>query len=221
MKHRIVLFLSLWVVLLTVACGGGSKAATTPAEPPTGDTALPNLAELTEDEVAADDAMPDPGASTDATDTGCEEYFRFCTTGTLSGTIETTATGGVGANIEDCAAGAAVGEARVLDLPMMLAAGEAQVTVALTSISAYTGPGTYELVAVTTEGMPDAFPAIDVAGRTFNNGEASTAVVTVNADGSGTLEAHDLVEIASIQKSDPDPNARVDFTMQWTCQEID
>ena len=68
--------------------------------------------------------------------------------------------------------------------------------------------------------MPDAFPAIDVAGRTFNNGEPSTAVVTVNADGSGTLEAHDLVEIASVQKSNPDPDARVDFTMQWTCQDI-
>lgn len=219
MKHRIVLFLSLCVVLLTVACGG-SKATPPPAEPPAGEAALPNPAELTEEEVAAGSVALEPTAPADATDTGCEEYFRFCTTGTLSGTIETTATGGVGANIETCAAWAAPGEARVLELPMMLDAGEAQVTVALTSISAYTGPGTYELVAVTTEGMPDAFPAIDVAGRTFNNGESSTAVVTVNADGSGSLEAHDLVEIASIQKSNPDPDARVDFTMNWTCQEI-
>ena len=221
MKHRIVLFLSLWVVSLTVACGGGSKAATTSAEPPTGDTALPNPAELTEEEVAAAGAALDSSASTDATDTGCEEYFRFCVTGTLSGTIETTATGGMGANVENCEAWAGTGAARVLDLPMMLNAGEAQITVALSRISAYTGPGVYELVAVVTEGMPDAFPAVVAAGQTFTNGEGSTAVVTVNADGSGILEARDLVEIASIQKSDPDPNARVDFTMQWTCQEID
>lgn len=219
MKYRIVLFLSLCVVLLTVACGG-SEAAPPPAEPPAGDTSLPNPTEPNEEEVAADNVALEPDAQTAATDTCCEEYFRFCTTGTLSGTIEATAAGGVGANIETCAAWAAPGEARVLELPMMLAAGEAQVTVALTAISAYTGPGTYELVAVTAEGMPDAFPAIDVAGRTFNNGEPSTAVVTVNADGSGTLEAHDLVEIASVQKSNPDPDARVDFTMQWTCQDI-
>ena len=150
MKYRIVLFLSLCVVLLTVACGG-SEAAPPPAEPPAGDTSLPNPTEPNEEEVAADNVALEPDAQTAATDTGCEEYFRFCTTGTLSGTIEATAAGGVGANIETCAAWAAPGEARVLELPMMLAAGEAQVTVALTAISAYTGPGTYELVAVTAE----------------------------------------------------------------------
>ena len=217
MKRLIVLFLSLCSVLLTVACGGGE--ATTPAtEPPATEAAQPALTELTEEEAAAFTAALDPDAPADTAGAGCEEYF--CVTSTLSGAVETVAAGGMGANVENCAAWAAPGAARVLDLPMMLAAGEAQVTVALTRIAAYTGPGDYELQAVVTSGIPDMFPAIEAAGRTFNNGDASTAVVTINADGSGTLEARDLVEIASFQVSNPVPNARVDFTMQWTCQEI-
>jgi len=73
--------------------------------------------------------------------------------------------------------------------------------------------------AVTNSGNPDSFPALEVAGRTFSNGEGSTAVVTVAADGSGSLQATGLVELASIQVSSPDPDARIDLSMQWTCQE--
>ena len=102
---------------------------------------------------------------------------------------------------------------------MMLAAGEDAVTVALTRIAAYTGPGRYELVTVSTDGIPDMYPTIEAAGRAFSEGEGSTAVVTVNADGSGTLDATGLVEIASLQVTNPDPAARVDFAMQWTCQD--
>ena len=48
-----------------------------------------------------------------------------------------------------------------------------------------------------------------------------SAGANVNADGSGTLDATGLAEIASVMVSDPDPDARVDFAMQWTCQDIE
>ncbi|MBX3014578.1 MAG: hypothetical protein KF832_23870 [Caldilineaceae bacterium] len=102
-------------------------------------------------------------------------------------------------------------------MPFIVGAGESKITVALTRIGAYTGSGTDELVAQTSNGMPDAFPAIQVAGRAFSNGEGSTAVVTVATNGSGTITATNLVEIASIQVTTPDPNARIDFAMRWQC----
>ena len=84
--------------------------------------------------------------------------------------------------------------------------------------------GTYEMKAqtnggISSGGMLDMFPAIEVARRTFSNGTGSTAEVTVAADGSGSLQATGLVEQASMQVSNPDPNARIDFAMQWTCQQ--
>ena len=228
MKQRIVLFLSLWVVVVGVACGGtpagstpasGTPASSNPAAP----TTAAELIELTDEEAAAVGtalATTPESAGGDATALeGCEAYYRFCVAATLSGAVESVGAGGMGANIDTCAAWAAPGEARVLDLPMMQNAGDDAITVALTRIAAYTGPGRYELQAVATEGIPDMFPAIVAAGRTFNNGDGSTAVVTINADGSGTLEAVDLIEIASLQVSEPDPAARVNFAMQWTCQD--
>ena len=110
------------------------------------------------------------------------------------------------------------GAARILELPFVLPLGDVPVTVALTRLGSYTGPGQYEMAAMTTTGNPDAFPALDVDGRTFSNGEGSAAVVTVAADGSGTIVATGLVELASPQVASPDPDARVDFAMQWTCQ---
>ncbi len=221
MKRSLVLFLLVCVALIGAACGGG-EATTTPTELPAADPS--DVTELTEEEAAAFATALDPDgvvASDDAAADGdCEEYFRFCVAGALSGAVESVGAGGMGANIDTtCAVWAAPGEARVLDLPMMQNAGDDAITVALTRIAAYTGPGRYELQAVATSGIPDMFPAIVAAGRTFNNGDGSTAVVTVNADGSGTLEAVDLVEIASFQVSNPDPSARVNFTMQWTCQD--
>ena len=99
----------------------------------------------------------------------------------------------------------------------MLSASDASITVALTRIGAYTGPGTYDLRAETMTGDPDSFPAIDADGRFFSNGADSTTTVTISADGSGTLEAAALVEMKSISGPDPDPGARVDFTLRWTC----
>ena len=218
MKRTLVLFLLLCVALAGVACGGAAPSA----EAPSGQIANPTTAAPTE-------AAPvDAGQATDTqpiTDTaaaeGCETYFRFCVTGALSGAVESAAAAGVGANIDTCAAWAAPGEARILELPLMLAAGEAQITVALTRIAAYTGPGRYELVSVSSAGIPDMFPTVAAGERTFGEGEGATAVVTVNADGSGTLDATGLAEVASVMVSDPDPDARVDFAMQWTCQDIE
>jgi hypothetical protein len=153
---------------------------------------------------------------------GCEEYFRFCVTSTVSGAVNAAATGGVGSSsVDNCTAWAQDGPARILELPLMRGAGETPITVALTRIAAYTGPGEYELRAVATGGaIPDMFPSMDVGGRTFTNDENSTARVTVAADGSGSLQAMGLVEIASLQVSEPDPAAaRVDLSMRWTCQQ--
>lgn len=228
MKQRIVLFLLLWVVAAGVACGGTRADSTTADTNQTdSDAAEDTAAELTELTTEEDAAIATALATTPESVSGddstaledCEAYYRFCVAATLSGAVESVAAGGMGANIPTCAKWAAPGEARILDLPMMQNAGDDAITVALTRIAAYTGPGRYELQAVATSGIPDMFPAIVAAGRTFNNGDGSTAVVTVNADGSGTLETVDLVEIASLQVSNPDPSARVNFAMQWTCQD--
>lgn len=216
MKHRIVLFLLLSIALLTAACGGEAATSDTPP-------AATELTELTTEEAAAFEAALDsaavPSTAPQESGAGCEPFFRFCVTSTLTGAVEATATAGMGGNVANCAAWAAPGEARILELPMMQAAGESLITVALTRVGAYTGPGEYELAVVATQGMPDMFPAIAAAGRTFSHGDGSRAVVTIAADGSGSVAANDLVEIASVQVTDPDPDARIDFTMQWTCQE--
>ena len=221
MKRPLVLFLLLCLALTGVACGGGEATTAAPTEAPAADPT--GATELTEEEAAAFAAALDPDAAAtggDATEDGnCESYFRFCVASSVSGAVESVAAAGVGANIDTCAVWAAPGEARILELPMMLAAGEDAITVALTRIAAYTGPGRYELVSVSTDGIPDMYPTIEAAGRTFSEGEGSTAVVTINADGSGTLDATGLVEIASLQVTNPDPAARVDFAMQWTCQD--
>ena len=212
MKNGLVLFLLVSAMLFGVACGG---SPTTESSAPEATTA-PIEAAPPESEVNEPANAPeDPGAAA----SGCKDFFRFCVTSTLSGAVNSTATAGMGGNVDDCAAWVAEGDSRVLDLPMMQGAGEDLITVALTRISDYTGPGEYELQAVVNQGMPDMFPTITVGDRTFNNGEGSTAIVTVAADGSGTVKATGLVEIASIMVSNPDPDARVDFSMQWTCRD--
>jgi hypothetical protein len=160
--------------------------------------------------------VPDTAAEPSA----CEEYFGFCITAEVSGAVIGEGAGGWGSSTStDCTTWATLGDARILELPNLLAAGEQQIAVALTRIGAYTGPGTYELAAVATGGaMPDMFPAVRVGNRAFTNGDDSTASVTVNANGSGSLAATGLVEMDAMQGAVPDPNARLDFAMQWTCQ---
>lgn len=212
MKSGLVLFLLVSTMLFGVACGGSPATENLAPEA----TTAPTEVALPESEADEPAEMPE---DTGAASGGCEDFFRFCVTSTLSGAVNSTATAGMGGNVDDCAAWVAEGDSRVLDLPMMQGAGDDLITVALTRISDYTGPGEYELQAVVNQGMPDMFPAIVVGERTFNNGEGSTAVVTVAADGSGTVEAKGLVEIASMMVSNPDPDARVDFSMQWTCRD--
>lgn len=168
-------------------------------------------------------ACDDPGSSstagttTSADDPACPDYLQFCVTAELRGSVTAEATAGYNHRNIPCADWAAAGPARILELPGMLSAGDVSITVALTRIGAYTGPGTYELRAETMTGDPDAFPAIDAAGRFFTNDAGSTTTVTISADGSGTVEAAALSEHESVQMPTPDPNARVDFTLSWTC----
>jgi len=162
----------------------------------------------------ATDAMKQPAVP------GCEDFLQFCVTSSISGTVTASATAGTNSSSgKNCTAWAAAGPARILELPMMLAAGADKVTVALTRIGEYTGPGQYELKAVSTQGLTDSFPTLEAAGQTYSNGEGSSAVVTIAADGSGSIQAVKLVQQASVQVTNPDPAARIDFSMQWTCRD--
>lgn len=214
MKHfRLILFILCGALLgAAVACGGATPATTTtPAADPTeaAEVAQPETETVSETD-SAQSAVP-----------GCEEYLRFCVVAEASGTETAVATTGTNHYaVSNCAEWAAAGEARILELPFITAAGENQLTIALTRIGEYTGPGNYALTALSTTGMGDMFPAISLNGRAFSNGEDTTATVTIAADGSGSLQATNLVEIASVQVSNPDPAARVDLSMQWTCKDI-
>ena len=192
-------------LLLPLLAGCGRDTTPTPLAVTITDPATPTVA-------AVQAAAPLPA--------GCDEFFPICNTVTISGAV--TAEGSIGSvhKAESCAAWAAgANSPRILELPFFVGAGESKITLALTRIGQYTGPGTYTLAAQSSSGMPDMFPTIEVAGRAFSNGEGSAATVTVAADGSGTIEATGLVEIASVQISNPDPDARIDFTMTWTCKE--
>lgn len=204
--RRLALILVLTLTL--TACSGQSVPAPQPTT---------QLSQPTADMPVATATLQAPAEPASA---ACEDYFGFCVSAEASGAVTATGAGGWASSTNtDCAALAAAGDARILELPNLLPAGENQITVALARIGAYTGPGTYTLAAIATGGaMPDMFPAVRIADRAFNNGDGSTATVTINADGSGTLTATGLVEIDAMQGNTPDPNARLDFAMQWTCQ---
>jgi len=213
-------FSLLWAMALgTTACGGTTAAPETTSNPPA--NSVPDSLPANEvAEIATLEVQPE-AASPETVTVACEDYLRFCVTSEISGAVNAAATAGMGGNIDTCTAWAADGDARILEMPMMQGAGEDRITVALTRIAAYTGPGSYELQNTVTEGIPDMFPTIEAAGRAFGYGDGATAVVTVAADGSGTVEATGLVEIPSLTVSEPDPTARVDFAMQWTCRDIE
>jgi hypothetical protein len=202
------------ITLMTAACGGSATEA--PAVQPA--TAAAPAQPVQEAPAAEQPVVEAPDAA--AAPSACEDYFGFCITAQATGAVDATGAGGwASSSNTDCTALAAAGDARILELPNLLAAGEQQIAVALTRIGAFTGPGTYELAATATGGaMPDQFPAVRVGSRAFTNGADTSATVTVNADGSGTLEAKNLVEMDAMQGATPDPSARVDFAMQWTCQ---
>lgn len=202
-----LLTLSL-LLLLLVGCGSSAlPAQSTIATDPTPLAATATTAPAAEQASAT---LP----------AGCDDFFPFCNTVTISGAL--TAEGSISSThrADSCAAWAAgASTPRILELPFIVGAGASKITVALARIGAYSGPGTYELAAQTTNSLPDVFPAIAVAERTFSNGEGSAATVTVAADGSGHIAATGLVEIASIQVTNPDPDARIDFAMTWLCKD--
>ncbi|MBP6469596.1 MAG: hypothetical protein KBE23_13965 [Chloroflexi bacterium] len=210
MKKALVLCLLLCSTIAGIACGGqtasGGQTAVNPA------TAVP-IAQPAPIE-------PAPVVENAAANTGCEEYFRFCTHVQISGSVTADFTSGIGGNVPSCAEWAASGAARHLDLPMVQAFEQTPtVIVALTALGEYTGPGQYVMQHTKTSALPDMFPSLAVGDRTFERGEGVTAVAEVAADGSGTFTATGLIEVASLQNSNPDPNAQVDLTVTWTCQE--
>jgi hypothetical protein len=208
-----LLILMTAIALIAAACGGSATEA--PAVQP--ETAAP--VQPVQEAPAADQPAAEASDAAEPA-SACEEYFGFCITAQATGAVDATGAGGWASSTNtDCTALAAPGDARILELPNLLAAGEQQIAVALTRVGAYTGPGTYQLASTATGGaMPDQFPAVRVGSRAFTNGADTSATITVNADGSGTLEATGLVEMDAMQGATPDPSARLDFAMQWTCQ---
>ncbi len=218
MKKRTSWLMSICIAALAVAaCGGQTTTAPTPTSLPASPAQPANPPAV---EAAAPPAPPVEATPAAEATALCEEYFGFCVAAEVSGAVDAAGAGGwASSSNTDCTALTAPGDARILELPNLLAAGEQQITVALTRVGAYTGPGTYVLAVTATGGaMPDQFPTVRVGSRAFTNGDGSTASVTINADGSGSLEATGLVEMDAMQGATPDPGARVDFAMQWTCQ---
>lgn len=209
MKTNLILLILLFVWALS-GCGG----AATPAPAPTVAPSAPPVA-VAESPIPAE---AEPAGET----SDCPDYFRFCTHVQISGTLTADFTSGIGGNIPACAEWVTSGPAHHLDLPMVQAfEQQPQVVIALTALGEYTGPGRYEMVHTTTGRLPDAFPTLTIGDRTFERGETATAVAEIAADGSGTFTATGLVEIASMQNSNPDPTAQVDLTVTWTCQDVE
>lgn len=209
MKQLLVLCLLLCGAMVGVACGGSEAVGSQ-------ETGRQEVSNQTS--VNLPTAVPAP-PETAAAD-GCEDYFRFCTHVQISGSITADFTSGIGGSIPSCVEWAAAGDARHLDLPMVQAFEQTPaVIVALTALGEYAGPGEYAMQHSKTGALPDMFPVLSIGDRTFERGEGATAVAEVAADGSGTFTATGLVEVASMQNSSPDPDAQVDLTVTWTCQE--
>jgi len=219
MKNKLIHLIGLCLILLAgTGCGAQTSvlpATVVPVRPTQAISLATNNASDQQISPTATEAKKQEAAA------GCEDFLQFCVTATIQGTITTTATAGTNnSSGKNCTTWSAGGAARILELPMMLAVGPDKVTVALTRIGQYTGPGQYQLNAVSTQGFTDTFPAVEAAGQTYSNGEGSSAVVTIAADRSGSIQAVKLVQQASVQVTNPDPSARIDFSMQWTCRDI-
>ncbi|MCA1977612.1 MAG: hypothetical protein LDL19_00090 [Thiobacillus sp.] len=150
----------------------------------------------------------------------CEPYLKFCLKANISGAVAASGVAGFGGS-KSCSEWAAGGAARVLELPTMLPMGDQnKITVGLTRIGEYNGPGVYALASTRQGSIPDMLPALDTGERSFGDGTGSSATVRINADGSGILEADQLVEIKSASRMrEPDPAARVKLSMRWTCRD--
>ncbi len=219
MKKVLVLCLLLCSMIAVVACGGQESVG---QESVGGQEVNSGPESSSQTAVNAPTAVPptETAPIEPTADTACEAYFRFCTHVQISSSITADFTSGIGANVPSCAEWAAGGDSRHLDLPMVQAFEQTPtVIVALTALGEYTGPGEYVMQHTKTGALPDMFPVLSIGDRTFERGEGATAVAQVAADGSGTFTATGLVEVASMQNSSPDPDAQVDLTVTWTCQE--
>lgn len=165
--------------------------------------------------------VKEPGETAKSVD-GCDRHLRFCLKAKVSGAETVSGVSGFGGP-KSCAEWVAGGAARVLELPGMLPMPEKNsLTVGLTRLAAYTGPGEYTLVSTRQGGIPDMLPVMDTGARSFGAGPDSTTKVRIFADGSGTLEADNLVEIkAAHRMREPDLAARVKLSLQWTCRDPD
>lgn len=211
LRNHLLFMMCAIALLVCVACGGD-----TPAEP----TAAPTIDQLppTSEPVAEEVALtePEPAAEDD-----CPEYFKYCMTAEITGSLTSQAIAQFGGNDTSCAEWVQTGESRILEMPLFMSNdGTTQLTIALTRIGEYTGPGSYELKPEVVQADPDMYPTIDLNGRTFGYGEGTTSTITVAEDGSGTVQAAGLVELSSMMVSDPDPNAKLDLTMTWQCQDV-
>ncbi len=177
MKKRTSWLMSICIAALAVAACGG-QTTTTPTSLPASPAQPANPPAV---EAAAPPAPPVEATPAAEATALCEEYFGFCVAAEVSGAVDAAGAGGwASSSNTDCTALTAPGDARILELPNLLAAGEQQITVALTRVGAYTGPGTYVLAVTATGGaMPDQFPTVRVGSRAFTNGDGSTASVTI------------------------------------------
>ncbi len=164
-----------------------------------------------------------PQGKAQAVEPECDPYLQFCIKASVNGAATASGVSGFGGRMP-CAEWAKGGAARVLELPNMLPMGEKnKITVALTRVGAYTAPGDYTLVSTGSgQGpIPDMLPAVDTGEQSFGEGPGSQASVRIEANGSGRLEANGLVEIkAAHRMREPDPAARLNLVMQWTCRDV-
>jgi len=171
----------------------------------------------------SNEAAVAPQGQAQAGQSDCDPFLQFCIKSQVSGAATASGVSGFGGRTP-CAEWAKGGAARVLELPNMLPMGEQnKITVALTRVGAYSAPGEYTLVSTSSGqgAIPDMLPAVDTGEQSFGEGAGSQAKVRIEADGSGRLEANGLVEIkAAHRMREPDPAARLNLVMQWTCRDV-
>ena len=137
-RKLVVMAAVMMAVLWLIACG---REATAPEAAP---TSVSTVATATEAEMPATPTVaetPVIEAVAETVSDACPEYFRFCTAVQISGALTAETRAGVGGSFGSCAEWAAGGAERILELPIVLAAGDPPITVALTRLGSYTDAG--------------------------------------------------------------------------------
>lgn len=209
-RRGLAVLLSLGLLLGAAACGssGGSDDAAGSGGSETG----------------AEDGTPsstdDAGGGDAASACGGEIYSAtVCATVKVTGstTVDDTAASPVGGaptsgGLPDCATWAE-GADDELALPLFVDGLSDGTAFGMQSlITDYTGPGSYDLEQLSGSGSSFTIVVGDVRYQPDPDGQ-STATMTVEADGSGSLEAGNfLVDNGSGSWSDP-----IDADITWTC----